>query len=199
MLNFLKDRYVAFALAMLLAGLVGVYAAGGALTRTQDDLLHAYTVREINQRIFIGLLDAETGQRGYLLTGDQTYLDSFTWGQRDVPTALAEYGTLALDKDEASFVAVITPLVNEKMAELTRTVRLRNETGFADARAAVMTNRGRETMSRLRVLFASERVRQKAQRVYLLEWRALMAQATFTALMLVFASLTLMWYAVNRR
>jgi diguanylate cyclase (GGDEF)-like protein len=97
------------------------------------------------------LLDLETGQRGYLITGDGFYLQAYTRGLADFDTALQRLTGLVHD-DRSLLVRVneIANLGRTKESELARTIRLRRDSGFDAALAMVRTHEGRKTMSEFR-------------------------------------------------
>lgn len=97
--------------------------------------------------------DAETGQRGYVLTGQERYLTPYTQAKASVGQKLAAIDSSA--SRQGVTPAQLAPLhhyVEEKMAELQKTVDLRRNVGFAAALAEVETNRGQEYMVQIRRL-----------------------------------------------
>jgi CHASE3 domain sensor protein len=51
---------------------------------------HALHVRQALGHLFSLVQDAETGQRGFLLTGDETYLQPFAHAQHDIPAIFTQ-------------------------------------------------------------------------------------------------------------
>ena len=98
------------------------------------------------------LKDAETGQRGYLLTGDPAYLAPYdaALARLDADFAHLEATPLA-DPKRAGRIRRIRDLATVKLRELDRTVTLRQSGDAAAALAAVRTNRGRLEMDAIRV------------------------------------------------
>ncbi len=99
------------------------------------------------------LQDAETGQRGYLLTGQQRYLDPFLDAETDLPSRLAQMEVLAarngVSRQETT---ELHGLVNRKMSELRTTIDLRRTRGLAAALDEVATGRGEQYMAEIRSL-----------------------------------------------
>ena len=97
--------------------------------------------------------DAETGQRGYLLTGREAYLAPFLDAKHVLP---GEFSGLAAligdDPAERSRLETLKALASEKIGELNETVELRRA-GQADAAMNfVLTDRGKNTMDRIRAV-----------------------------------------------
>jgi signal transduction histidine kinase len=98
--------------------------------RAVDD---SHRVIETSQRLLIRLVDAETGQRGYLLTRSDAYLGPYLAAEKDVETQLANLRRMTLDSPvQQASLDSLGLLVDAKFAELQATVALRREgTGTA--------------------------------------------------------------------
>ena len=104
------------------------------------------------------LKDAETGQRGYLLTGDPSYLGTYEHGVTAVRDHLPRLRALsarrpAWQKRLEDFGA----LVEAKLGELAETVRLFSSGDRTAALQTVRTGFGRNTMDRIRLSLAAMR------------------------------------------
>ena len=97
------------------------------------------------------LVDAETGQRGYLLTGQAGYLDPYHGARDKVQQDLIGLDSL-LTRDETSRGALGTlkVLATEKLGELDSTVSLRQHVSANAALAIVLTDRGKVLMDSAR-------------------------------------------------
>ena len=116
--------------------------------------LQVRTWRDIEittERVLGSLRDAETGQRGYLLTQDIAYLEPFEKSEHDVSRLAAQLESLTSTVPEqlprAQRLAALAKL---KLEELSRTVQLARNGNPAAALAMVRTNRGRELMEGIR-------------------------------------------------
>ncbi len=107
--------------------------------------------------------DAETGQRGYLLTGQDQYLGPFLTAQNQLNGRLAQVDTLAarngVPREEMSRLHHV---FNLKMTELEKTVTLRRGGQPKAALQEVETSRGQQYMSEIRVLISRLKDRQVA-------------------------------------
>jgi len=83
------------------------------------------------------LLNAETGQRGYLLTADPRYLEPYQLGATAARKSLAALDESALAPEVRRELPQLARLVDEKLAELEVTVTLTRE-GHRDAAVAVV-------------------------------------------------------------
>ncbi len=111
----------------------------------------AYETRLQLKDAFALLQDAETGQRGYILTGDASYLVPYHHAVARIPAALdgIEPG-LDGDASQAAGLRRIRDLVEMKRRELAQTVALRREGREAEALAQVRRGTGQQVMDQIR-------------------------------------------------
>lgn len=120
-------------------------------------------------RLLSTLQDAETGQRGYILTGKESYLQPFRQAIVDVRDRLDDVKALTVnDPVQSNSLLQLRPHVDAKLAELTRTIELRRTQGFGPAAAAVSTDVGQQEMLAIRrqiEVMNAEEVRQRSLRL----------------------------------
>ena len=111
----------------------------------------ARQVRDLQIAMFAAVEDAETGQRGYLLTGDPSYLTPFDAATARV-SRLEEKLEATTTEDPAQLrrLSRIRRLADEKLAELTRTVAFYRLGHPDEALRLVRSNLGRDIMSKIR-------------------------------------------------
>jgi PAS domain S-box-containing protein len=134
-----------FALLMVLLLLNAVVTRHriGILVDSQRWVQHTQQVRYALAQIELLVADAETGQRGYLLTGDPNYLGPY---ERSVVAANSDVDRLAqLTADnptQQSHVATLRNLVHRKLDELAKTISLYQSGKSEAAKAIVLSDRG---------------------------------------------------------
>jgi signal transduction histidine kinase/CheY-like chemotaxis protein/CHASE3 domain sensor protein len=95
--------------------------------------------------------DAETGQRGYLLTSNDSYLGPYDAAVEEIGPRLEALHRLTSDNPEQQDrLAILKPRVDAKLAELKQTIDLRQNAGPAAALAVVQSNRGKDVMDAIR-------------------------------------------------
>jgi two-component system sensor kinase FixL len=130
--------------AAMLAVNLGTFAAVRASgNRATDALLRVETLLSI-------VKDAETGGRGYLLTGDEAYLGPYDQALRDIEEALAAAAAVASDADRRRHVEAVGTRTRAKLEHLRGVVELRRTAGADAALAAVGTGEGQRLMQALR-------------------------------------------------
>lgn len=104
------------------------------------------------QLLMSSLKDAETGQRGFLLTGQDGYLEPFRQSLTAIPASLDRVAVLARERRDDQFQRVeqLRPLVQDKLDELDHTIQLRRDQGQEAALAVVRSGLGKQTMDRIR-------------------------------------------------
>ena len=139
---------------LALVAIVGVSLWLAARMNTPSaEVDRALELRRLTARLQILLQDAETGQRGFLLTRDDRYLEPYREAQAQLTPSLERLRVLA--GDEAGFSAAIdrlAGLVDEKLAELAQTIELASAGRDQAALAIVRSDRGRESMDQIRDL-----------------------------------------------
>lgn len=143
------------------------------------------TLREV----LLLLDDAETGQRGYLLTSNRDYLTPYletTAIIDDRLNRLTSQWPVANDRDR---VAQFARVARSKMAELKLTVDIEESQGHDAALAIVKTNRGKEYMDEARLL--SARLEQQIRADVDLKSAAVTNRARNAGLISVGSALTL--------
>ena len=152
-----KSRTMAVSLPFaLLAALVliGINEAGHM--RSQEAVVamnEGQQTRNAVNRLLQSMLDAETGQRGYLLTGNETYLEPYDKAVVTVQANLDELRNRYLKSpDDLQQFANLSREVSRKLAEMELSLRLRRQ-GNEDAwKFILFTDVGREHMDSIRQL-----------------------------------------------
>ncbi len=112
---------------------------------------HANLVLKSTNNLLSTLKDAETGQRGYLLTGDEAFLQPYLVARDRLGADLSELHQLTLIKTAQQQLNTIAPLIDAKMVELARIIELRHNKDIAAATSAVRNGHGKQLMDSIRV------------------------------------------------
>ena len=116
-----------------------------------ERISHSHDVIEALQKVLSSAQDAETGQRGYLLTGNETYLEPYASAVVDLPTQLDRIAGLTRDDPvQQQHVGPLRAYVTAKLAELKQTIDLRRAGGLAEALSIVNTDSGKSSMDAIR-------------------------------------------------
>jgi PAS domain S-box-containing protein len=124
-------------------------------------LLHSRQVEIALEEAESTIKDAETGQRGYLLTGDTSYLAPYLRAKSEIGARLDALAQMTADNPrQQANVSQLRLLTREKMDELAETVSLYQSGNADQAKAVVLSDRGLLLMDKIRLLFAQMRLEE---------------------------------------
>ena len=151
------DRKTTAGFGVALAALVGIGAFSflslSRLKNTSNQVEHTYKVINKLGTLLSQLTDAETGQRGYLLTGEIRYLKPYENAIASIDQNLDELQELtANNPDQQQHMTQLSPLITFKLAELKETITLRQSQGYEAALRVVKTDRGKQAMEEIRAI-----------------------------------------------
>jgi len=155
-----KNRSAAEPLSLVFALLLVLFIA--FLSYRASDAYQRWNQEEtITRQLVVGtndllssLKDAETGQRGFLLTGQDRYLEPYQKALAEIPGTLNSLTQIEPTRVplQAQRLEALKPLVQSKLDELRQTIEIRRNQGADAALAVVLSDRGRTTMDTIRGL-----------------------------------------------
>jgi len=144
-----------FAIAVVFIVLLGVLVYNTTKVNMEDVkwVVHGNNVIDQVNEIMLALKDAETGQRGFIITGEDRYLEPYREALKIIEEHIKDVRGLTKDNpNQQKRLDSIAPLINEKVAELKETIDLRKNKGFAEALKMVITDKGKTIMDNIRKL-----------------------------------------------
>ena len=180
-----------------------------ALWGASEDLSAGHVVDKRLDALLSTLKEAETGQRGYLLTEDRAYLKPYADALADLPreTAAVAESIAATHPEQVEVIVEMKRLIVAKTAELARTISLAEQGQHGAALAIVRADLGKQSMDAIRALFARIQTNIDADfsaataRMRTLETRSALALAVtlaFTLLLIAMLRRT-QWVATGAR
>ena len=146
---------VGFLLAVIAVVIIALlsYESLQAAAASARNLAQSVAVLAELESLLSTLKDAETGQRGYLLTGDEEYLEPYTNARAELPIELEKARPLLRDRaGQIRRLEMLEAVAKQKMDELESTV-VQRRAGRPDAALAILrTDRGKNYMDRIRSL-----------------------------------------------
>ena len=168
-------------------------------TQAQDLVSHTFEVNALAQTLASTLQDAETGQRGYLLTNNESFLQPFTSALERLRPTFHQLQKLTDDNGEQQErLSRLLPLIDAKIDELGRTITL-SRSGHADQAAEIVkAAHGKELMDQIRTIvgeFAqSEQTLLTEREVAAGSWRRYLLAMIVASLL---TALGLAWLVLN--
>lgn len=167
------DPWTMLGLAMAVVFFIGSGSVAYMnVTVLRDDMrkiVHSHEVIVGMNDLTSSMQDAETGQRGYLLTGNERYLAPYRAALSDIDARFATIATLTRDNpDQQARVAPLRARIDGKLAELKETIALRQSGGTTQALAIVNSDRGKIEMDELRAqlgVMKQEEIRLRTERI----------------------------------
>jgi signal transduction histidine kinase len=141
---------------------VGTYWAGLRLIRLRALAAPHRDVIVQAERLLSTLKDAETGQRGFVITGDKRYLDPYESARSQLQDEIDRLRDLKNVTVPIRELDAIQGLVQTKLDELGEVIALRRSGGFEAAAVRVQQGAGKETMDELRKRVSAVRDQQEA-------------------------------------
>ncbi|BBO31613.1 response regulator [Lacipirellula parvula] len=139
--------------AILLFFVIGLISYINTRTLDQDATLvrHTHEVLTALDDVLSLLRDAETGQRGYVITGDESYLAPYTNATDRVDLRLADVARLTADNpNQQARLPRLKGQISTKLDELAATIEMRREEGFEAAQERVRSDAGKIAMDSIR-------------------------------------------------
>jgi signal transduction histidine kinase len=156
--------YIALPPLLLIGFLVGLFflaAAGQSRLNAANERVHDSEVRQQALGEFVALMtDAESGQRGYLLTGESSYLQPYTEAVANVEHALDHVREAYGGKDDGKEFQELRILTGKKLGELEDALALFRKRGAAPAVNIVRTDVGKRTMDEISEIVDSMRLKE---------------------------------------
>lgn len=178
----------ALAVAVLLGIAAASYQSVTTLSETGRWISHTYDVLAAIDAVAASTTTAETGSRGYALTGEERFLETYQAGGRQAEMSLATLRRLVADNPEQQRrLDRLEPLLRERLARLADTVVIRREQGAAAAAERVRA--GSSTGLAESILVGMEELRATERGLLAVRAAASEAQATRTKWIVLLGSL----------
>ncbi|MES2591597.1 MAG: CHASE3 domain-containing protein [Bacteroidota bacterium] len=115
---------------------------------------HTHTVLETSKDLLSNLKDAETGMRGYVITGNEKFLEPYTVSVAQNSALLSRMKNLVDDNPKQLERYIEAEGLIKRKFEFTReAVTIRKNSGFEAGVKTVITSEGQDVMDSLRLLF----------------------------------------------
>lgn len=156
-----------------LAGVLSLFIASGGVSYLNTDTLNrnAKSVTKTHEVLsaladVLSLVkDTETGQRGFLITGDERYLEPYSAALIRIDSRISDIERLTQDNlVQQSRISILKAGLDVKLAELRETIATRREKGFEAAREIVISDRGKAAMDAIRAEIAEMQEAERAIR-----------------------------------
>lgn len=150
------------AVLVLLVGALAYDRARSVVADVQD-VGRSHSIAEGSDAVLTRIVDAETGQRAFLLTGEDTFLDPYRGARADVERSLDTLRALvAGDPAQRARLNTIHGLIPDQFALLDTAIALRRGGAVVEATSAGRMRAGKAKMDLLRGIVADLQGHEKA-------------------------------------
>ena len=160
-----KGSLAGFGIAIVAVIVIAVlsFLSLQAASRTSALVTHTFEVLDGLRDLLSTVKDAETSQRGFLLTGNETYLEPFTGATFALPRVFSDLETLVSDSAaQRRRLQNLRQFTDDKMQELNKTIELKRAGRNTEAMDIVTTDRGKVTMDKIRSQIAEMQEEERA-------------------------------------
>ncbi|MET0356396.1 MAG: PAS domain S-box protein [Cellvibrio sp.] len=154
-----------------------------------------YVLRTINtsQHLLMAMVNAETGARGFVITGDEAMLKPYKDVQITIPTTLQELRDLSQTEPTKGQLDILAPLIDRKIAILEKAIALRKKGTLKDLTPLINSGEGPRVMDTIREEIAKyNRLQSSVLEYYDNQYRTNM---NFLFIFLVCASIFMLMFA----
>ena len=136
--------------ALLIAMVVVPLWAFSQIKEAAEARKHTYLIINRAENLLSELRDAETGQRGYSLTGDEAFLEPYLAVRNSISGHLEELRQLTLSSAAHKHLDAMAPLIAVKLAEMQHVIELRRNHDMTVVLAVVGSGKGKQLMDSIR-------------------------------------------------
>jgi PAS domain S-box-containing protein len=144
-----------FAFALTCLGVVGVvsYFSVVRLNEHAASVEHTHQVLSSLELLLAAVTDSETAERGYVITGDESYLEPYRQSVQVVDSQARRLRELTTDNPaQQRRLDAVVPLVTDRLINLRTVIEQRKNQGFAAAQSEILTGKGKQFHDRIRRL-----------------------------------------------
>ena len=176
-------RWLGLVLALLLV--INAWVSDGSVRRVVESNAKVAATHQILsefQQVLSTMKDAETGQRGYIITGRDSYLEPYRDAVGNIAPHQQKLRDLVTDAQIAVQLPILDRQVETRLQSLKETIALRQTRGLDAARARILSGTGKAQMDAVRATIANLEKRERellAQREALAAQSVLAGQITF--------------------
>jgi CHASE3 domain sensor protein len=140
---------------------IGMFSFRSTMREQQDRqwVTHTHQVLEKLQAVLIDITQCETGQRGYMLTGQEKYLAPYRAGLDQLHLDIKELRELTSDNPtQQDAIKQLESLITSRLTALARRIKVFEQSGLrAGIEAETSGNDGEERMDQIRALTSGMR------------------------------------------
>jgi CHASE3 domain sensor protein len=176
--SLLKIAWTVVPLVLIACSAYLTFRSQTALSDSVAALDRGFDLRTRIRQVYVSLVEAETGQRGFLLTSKNAYIVPYDQAVERLPEQFDQLASMLSDQpDQQEALQKLRALMNDKLTELGQTIRYARAGDMPAALKLVNSDLGQVDMNNMRVLIGqmlidSDRALATRQKVFFVKSEA---------------------------
>ncbi len=139
------------AILLVVLGLAGLFWSFSRVEEATAIQGQAFTILSDAKELLSSMKDVETSSRGFVLTGDENFLEPYLVARDGIPARLTTLRRQRVDSASTAHLNTLAPLIDAKLALTTRVIEMRRRGDVSGAEAIIRSGQGRQLMDSIRV------------------------------------------------
>ncbi|MEP0819075.1 MULTISPECIES: CHASE3 domain-containing protein [Trichocoleus] len=152
--NMKLSRVVPIGFGTIFALMIGVGLASKlsmqVLANSMASVNRTYQIKGSLQELEKSLINAETGQRGFIFTGKEEFLEPYNAATTSLPTDISQLRSKLSNEEQKRSLVEVERLTQQKLDELAQTIALKRQGKEQELRALVLSGLGKTVMDNIR-------------------------------------------------
>ncbi len=141
---------------ILVLTIITSFSYSNKIIKSTQLISHTHEVIKELANIETLLIDLETSQRGYIITGKETYLETYNNSLKIFDDKISALRKLTIDNpSQTKRIGLLRRLTKSKLKDLQSTITLRKEVGFESAKKTIVDDSGKDIMDAIRALLSN--------------------------------------------
>jgi diguanylate cyclase (GGDEF)-like protein len=150
-------------LLLIVIGLV-TYNSTTQFIEAAESVTHTQGVISEIERLESLIKDAETGARGFVITGKPQYLEPYDAALQSLEQRINHLKDLTQESaSQQDRIALLEPMIQQRLGQLSEIIRLRKAEGFEAAQKVVSDDKDRQVMADLRYIVAEMKSEERGR------------------------------------
>jgi PAS domain S-box-containing protein len=157
---------VSLVVGVLLGNGIVAFRQAARMHEDSSWVAHTHEVLANLSHFLSAMKDAETGVRGYLLTGEPRFLEPYQEARGEIGVAIDKFASLTSDNPaQQAHIPQLRKLVDDELAVLNQAVAAQKQGGTDAAHRVAVLDRGKQVMDSIRTLVAEMQQNERELRI----------------------------------
>jgi PAS domain S-box-containing protein len=164
------EQRIILAISLLFLVFIGLFIAFRSTVEkrrlTNDLIKHEQTLLRHNDNILLAVVNIQSGVRGYVITGDDIFLEQYTNAKNTINQGILELRNLYIDNSQQKIkIDSLEKLIHERIAFSSKNIEVRKNNGFEEAQKRIASHEGKLITEEIRAII--EEIKKEEENVLL--------------------------------